>query len=211
MSSKSRAVNQILESRIIAIVRATETRALEDAVSVLSEEGIDVVEVSFNTPNALSVIAGLSETVGDSVLLGAGTVLDAETAVAAIHAGARLIVAPTLNPDVIAACNRYGAVCVPGAFTPTEILKAYELGADFVKLFPAGSVGPGYLKAIRPVLPQVPIVPVGGVNVENSRAFIDAGAHALGIGSSLINTEILAESRFDELRERARKLLAAIS
>lgn len=210
MPAETNAARRILDTKVVAIVRSKDPGRLEEAVSVLAEEGIDVLEVSFNTPNALELISELAKRVGSRIILGAGTVLDSETAVAAIHAGAQLIVAPTVNREVIEACSRHGVTSVPGGFTTTEIVRAYEYGADFVKLFPAGTVGPGYLKALHAVIPQVPIVPVGGVDARNAKDFLDAGAVALGIGSSLINTKILAESRFDELRENARQLLAAV-
>jgi 2-dehydro-3-deoxyphosphogluconate aldolase/(4S)-4-hydroxy-2-oxoglutarate aldolase len=208
--NRNDARQRIIESRIVAIVRSQDPGRLREALAVLAAEGISVVEVSFNTPNALSIISELARDLDENTLLGAGTVLDAETAVAAIHAGARLIVAPTLNPEVIQACTRHGVVSIPGGYTPTELLKAYELGADFVKLFPAGQAGPSYLRAVRAVLPQVPIVPVGGVGADNAGAFLEAGAVALGVGSSLINTRILRESAFDELRENARALRKAV-
>lgn len=210
MPAETNAARRILDTKVVAIVRAKDPGRLAEAVSVLAEEGISVVEVSFNTPNALSLIAELATRVGDKITLGAGTVLDSETAVAAIHAGAQLIVAPTVNRSVIEACSRQGVTSVPGGFTTTEIVQAYEYGADFVKLFPAGTVGPAYVKALHAVIPQVPIIPVGGVDAKNAKDFLGAGAVALGVGSSLINTRILAESRFDELRENARTMLSAV-
>jgi 2-dehydro-3-deoxyphosphogluconate aldolase/(4S)-4-hydroxy-2-oxoglutarate aldolase len=210
MPAETNAARRVLDTKVVAIVRSKDPGRLAEAVSVLAEEGISVVEVSFNTPNALSLIAELAKRVGDTITLGAGTVLDSETAVAAIHAGAQLIVAPTVNRSVIEACSRQGVTSVPGGFTTTEIVQAYEYGADFVKLFPAGTVGPAYLKALNAVIPQVPIIPVGGVDAKNAKDFLGAGAVALGVGSSLINTKILSESRFDELRENARAMRAAV-
>ncbi len=144
------------------------------------------------------------------MLIGAGTVLDAATARAAILAGAEFIVAPTLSPEVIEMCHRYDKVVVPGAYTPTEILAAWELGADFVKLFPAEVGGPAYLQAVRAPLPQVKLMAVGGVTLETAAGFIRAGAVALGVGSSLVNKKVVADGRFDELTATARALSQAV-
>jgi 2-dehydro-3-deoxyphosphogluconate aldolase/(4S)-4-hydroxy-2-oxoglutarate aldolase len=155
------------------------------------------------TPGALNVIAEATDKFGDRVLFGAGTVLDAETARAAILAGAGFIVAPTLKIETIGLCNRYSIPVVPGCFTPTEMLTAWEAGADLVKLFPADIGGPGIVRTILAPLPQLKIVPVGGVDLKNAAAFIRNGAFALGVGNSLINQNLLAAGDMGEITRRA--------
>jgi 2-dehydro-3-deoxyphosphogluconate aldolase/(4S)-4-hydroxy-2-oxoglutarate aldolase len=155
------------------------------------------------TPGALDVIKEAAKKYGEQVLFGAGTILDAETARAAILAGAGFVVAPTLNLEMVALCNRYSVPVVPGCYTPTEMLTAWEAGADMIKLFPASVGGPSLVKAIRAPLPQLEIVPVGGVNLDTAADFIRNGAAALGVGSSLINQKLLDAGDMDELTRRA--------
>ena len=169
------------------------------------------IEFTMTTPNALAIIESATREFGDDVLLGAGTVLDPETARAAILAGAQFIVAPTLNPKVMEVCHRYSKVVIPGAFTPTEILTAWEWGADFVKLFPAEFGGPEYLKAIRAPLPQVKLVPVGGVSLENTGDFIKAGAAAVAVGGNLVKKSAIAAKNFAELTDLARQFVEAVN
>ncbi len=173
-------LNLIRETGIIAIMRAQSSSQLITAADAIKAGGVRVIEVTMTTPGALDVIAAASRKYGSEVLFGAGSVLDAETARAAILAGAGFIVAPTLNLDVIALCNRYSVPVMPGCYTPTEALTAWEAGADMIKLFPASFGGPGLIKAIRAPLPQLEIVPVGGVDLDTAANFIQAGAAALG-------------------------------
>jgi 2-dehydro-3-deoxyphosphogluconate aldolase/(4S)-4-hydroxy-2-oxoglutarate aldolase len=147
---------------------------------------------------------------GDAVLLGAGTVLDSETARAAILAGAEFVVGPTLNVDVITVCRRYNKIVVPGTLTPTEILTAWEAGADMIKVFPAGAMGPGYLKDIRGPLPQVKLMPTGGISLENAADFIKAGAVVIGVGGNLVDKKAIKTGRFDLLAERARQFVEVV-
>lgn len=195
---------------LIAIVRLDSAGELVHAAKAIAAGGVSVIEFTMTTPGALRTIEESARELGGDVLIGAGTVLDAETARAAILAGAEFVVAPTLNPEVIEICHRYDKVVVPGAYTPTEILTAWELGADFVKLFPAEVGGPAYLKAVRAPLPQVRLVAVGGVSVETAGQFIRAGAVALGVGSNLVNQKVVAEKRFDDLTAAARALSQAV-
>ncbi len=162
------------------------------------------------TPGALGVIEEATQRYGDEVLFGAGSVLDAETARAAILAGAGFVVAPTLKVAVVAMCNRYSIPVMPGIMTPTEALTAWEAGADMVKLFPASVGGPAMIKAIRAPLPQLEIVPVGGVNLDTAVEFIRQGAAALGVGSSLVNQKLLDAGDMDELPRRAVAFIAAV-
>ncbi|MFQ6001566.1 MAG: bifunctional 4-hydroxy-2-oxoglutarate aldolase/2-dehydro-3-deoxy-phosphogluconate aldolase, partial [Anaerolineae bacterium] len=206
---KDEQIRLIEESGIIAIVRFDRSEQLMQVAKAIKAGGLAIIEFTMTTPNALGIIEESAREFGDEVLLGAGTVLDAETARAAILAGAEFIVAPTLDPGVIEACRRYSKVVIPGAFTPTEILTAWQWGADFVKVFPASLGGPGYLKAIRGPLPQVKLIPVGGVSLENVADFIKAGAVAVAVGGNLVKRRAIAEGNFAELTETARQFVAA--
>jgi len=161
-------------------------------------------------PGAIDVIKEFRKAVGDEVLVGAGTVLDPETARAVILAGAEFIVTPTLNLRVIEVCHRYGKVVIPGTFTPTEILTAWEAGADIVKVFPAGTVGPKYLSDIRGPLPQIRLTPTGGVTLENTPDFIKAGAVAVSVATALVDKKALSEKRYEVITENARKFIEAV-
>jgi 2-dehydro-3-deoxyphosphogluconate aldolase/(4S)-4-hydroxy-2-oxoglutarate aldolase len=201
--TKSDGLKLIRETGIIAIMRAQSSDQLIAAADAIRAGGVRVIEVTMTTPGALSVIAEATKKYGSEVLFGAGTVLDAETARAAILAGAGFIVAPTLNLDVIRLCNRYSVPVMPGCATPTEMLTAWEAGADMIKLFPADVGGPDLVKAILAPLPQLQIVPVGGVDLNTAAAFIRKGAVALGVGGSLINQKLLDSGDMAELSRRA--------
>ena len=203
-------VRLIEESGIIAIVRFDRSEQLIQVAKAIKAGGVGIIEFTMTTPNALGIIQESAREFGGEVLLGAGTVLDAETARAAILAGAEFVVAPTLNSKVIEVCRRYSKVVIPGAFTPTEILTAWQWGADFVKVFPASFGGPSYLKAIREPLPQVKLIPVGGVSLENTADFIKAGAVAVAVGGNLVKKKAIAEGNFAELTETARQFVAAV-
>lgn len=209
--TKLEQMQQIETSGIVAIIRANSADELIDAAAAIHAGGVNVIEVTMTTPNALQVISDVSAAYGDSVLVGAGSVLDAETARAVMLSGADFVVSPVTKPDVIEICNRYGKVVIPGAFTPTEILTAWEAGADYVKVFPSSGVGPAYIKDVKAPLPQIPLIPTGGVNAENAAAFITAGATALGIGSSLVNNDLIAAGDFTTLTERAARLVQAVT
>jgi 2-dehydro-3-deoxyphosphogluconate aldolase/(4S)-4-hydroxy-2-oxoglutarate aldolase len=163
------------------------------------------------TPGALDAIRDLTGAFGARVVLGAGTVLDAETARAAIAAGARFIVSPTLSEPVIETCRRHGVASIPGAYTPTEILAAWEMGADLVKVFPARSLGPQYIRDVLAPLPQVRLVPTGGVDLDNAAAFIAAGAAAVAIGGSLVDRASVAGGDLEVVRDRAAALVAVMA
>jgi len=203
-------VRLIEESGIIAIVRFDRSEQLIQVAQAIRAGGVGIIEFTMTTPNALGMIEESVREFGDEVLLGAGTVLDAETARAAILAGAEFIVAPILDPEVIEVCRRYSKVVIPGAFSPTEILTAWQSGADFVKVFPASLGGPSYLKAIRGPLPQVKLIPVGGVSLKNVADFIKAGAVAVAVGGNLVKKRAIAEGNFAELTETARQFVAAV-
>ena len=196
-------IQLIRDSGVIAIMRAKNSEQLIAAASAIRQGGVRVIEVTMTTPGALEVIAAASKQFGEDVLFGAGTVLDPETARAAILAGAQFVVAPTLKVETIQLCKRYGVPVMPGCLTPTEMLTAWEAGADFVKLFPAEFGGPEMVKAILAPLPQLRIVPVGGVDLNTAGAFMRAGAAALGVGGSLVNQKLLDSADFGELTRRA--------
>ena len=177
--------NGILERGMVGIVRAASAQAAVQIAEACIAGGITALEVAFTTPDTLGVLGTLRERHGDSVLLGAGTVLDTETARAAILAGAQFIISPGVNVDTIALCRRYQVLAMPGAMTPTEIVTALQAGADIVKVFPAEMFGPAYIKALRAPLPQAPLMPTGGVTVENLAEWFASGAVAVGVGSSL--------------------------
>ena len=165
------------------------------------------IEITLTVPDALEVIREVARDLGGEILLGAGTVLDPETARAAILAGAEYVVAPTVNFDVIRMCRRYDKVVMPGAFTPTEVLAAWEAGADVVKVFPADVGGPNYLKALLAPLPQVRLMPTGGVDLDNAAAFLKAGACCLGVGSSLVDKDAIARGDFARICDLAQQFV----
>ena len=207
---RSEQIQQIEESGIIAIVRFDRSDELVKVARAIVEGGVRVIEFTMTTPDALKTIEASARELGQGVLLGAGTVLDPETARAAILAGAEFVVAPTLNRAVIELCHRYDKAAIPGAYTPTEILNAWEWGADFVKVFPAEIGGPAYLKAVKAPLPQVRLIPVGGVSLENTADFIKAGAAAVAVGSNLVDKKAVSTGRFGDLTEMARRFRDAV-
>jgi len=209
MDTMSRTLQAILDTRLIAIMRAQSPAELTDAAKALAEGGVRCIEVTMNTPGALDVIQSVAAKLKD-VVIGAGTVLDAETARMAAAAGAQFVVSPTLNRDMITLCRRYGVVSIPGAYTPTEILSAWESGADLVKVFPASVGGPDYIKAVRAPLPQVRLCPVGGVDLDNAAAYLKAGAAAVALGGSLVKSEFLKKRDFGALTALAKRLVEAI-
>ncbi len=190
------------------LVPVIRVRTREQALAVataLVESGIRTLEITFTVPGALRCIEAIADRYGNEILLGAGTVLDAESCRAALLAGARFIVSPVLNRATIAMALRYSALAIPGALTPTEVLTAWECGADFVKVFPCDAMGgPKYLKALKAPLPQVDLVPTGGVTLASAEAFLQAGAAALGVGSDLVGARDCEAGDWDAIREKAR-------
>jgi 2-dehydro-3-deoxyphosphogluconate aldolase / (4S)-4-hydroxy-2-oxoglutarate aldolase len=208
--TKDKQLRHVLDCGIVAVIRSHDSQQLVEATRALADGGVTVVEITMSVPNALEVLRHIRQALGDRVLLGAGTVLDPETARAVLLAGAEYIVAPTINLDVIRLCRRYDKLVMPGAFTPTEILTAWEAGADIVKVFPAEVVGPAYFKALRGPLPQVRLMPTGGVDLGTAAAFLQAGACCLGIGSQLVEPKAVAERNFDRIRDLARQYVAIV-
>jgi 2-dehydro-3-deoxyphosphogluconate aldolase/(4S)-4-hydroxy-2-oxoglutarate aldolase len=201
----------IQKTGVIAIMRAKSSDQLLAAADAIKAGGVQAIEVTMTTPGALDVIRQATARYGADVLFGAGSVLDPESARAAILAGAQFVVSPTLNLKTIELCHRYAIPVVPGAYTPTEILTAWEAGADMVKVFPASVGGPGYFKAIKAPLPQVKLVPVGGVDLDTTANFIRAGADAVGVGSALVSQKLLEAGDFATLTERARRFCQEVA
>jgi 2-dehydro-3-deoxyphosphogluconate aldolase/(4S)-4-hydroxy-2-oxoglutarate aldolase len=208
--SRELTLTRILEGGIVAVVRSETSAPLVKVVEALAEGGVTAAEVTFTVPDAIEVIREVRRAVGDSVVLGAGTVLDSETARAAILAGAEYIVAPIVNIEVIRLCRRYAKVVMPGAFTPTEVMSAWESGADVVKIFPADVGGPPYLKALRGPLPQVRMMPTGGVDLSTAESFLEAGACCLGIGGALVDPKAIASGNFARIRDLAAQYVAIV-
>lgn len=203
--SRERDLQRVLDCGIVAVVRFTNPGPLVDVVRALADGGVTVAEVTLTVPNALDVIREARRQLGDRVLLGAGTVLDPETARAAILAGAEFVVAPNLNVEVIRLCRRYDKLVMPGAFTPTEVVTAWEAGADVVKVFPADVVGPAFFKALRGPLPQVKLMPTGGVDLTTAAEFLKAGAVCLGVGGQLVEPKAVAAGDFARITQLARQ------
>lgn len=203
--TRSQVRSRIVDAGVVAVLRGIESGTAVEVAEALHAGGVDAVEVTADTPGAVEMVADLADAFDDpEVVVGAGTVLDSETATAVIRAGAEFVVSPTLERDVIEAASRYGAVSAPGIFTPTEALRAVEYGADLVKVFPAASLGPGFVAALGGPLDQLPIVPTGGVNLDNAADFIEAGAVAVGVGSALVDDAAIAAGDYDALTETAR-------
>lgn len=205
-------LGRIVDGGVVAVMRGVEPDTVLRLGDALQAGGVTAMEVTAETPGAVDMIRTLSDHfAGDDVVVGAGTVLDAETARAVVSAGAEFVVAPTLNEDVVELCNRYGVVSAPGVFTPTEALRAYEVGADLVKVFPAKSGGPGHVSAIQGPLGQIPIIPTGGVGPDNAAAYIEAGAVAVGVGSALISDEVVETEDYEVVERTARELVETVT
>lgn len=211
MRDKTYNLRMLLDEGVIPVVRASSAENALKIVDAIREGGIEVIEITMTVPDAIGVMEAVAKKLGDEVLLGAGTVLDAETARVSILTGAEFVVGPSLNEDLIRMCKRYSKIVIPGAMTPTEILRAWEMGADVVKVFPAGQLGgPGYIRAIKAPLPQVLLNPTGGVNLENAGEFIKAGASIISVGSALVDKKAVSEGKFEILTRKARQFLEEV-
>lgn len=210
-SNKEQQLQHILDSGIVAVVRSPDSDQLVEVAKALLAGGVDVIEITMTVPDALEVVKRVRAELGGDILLGAGTILDTETARAALLAGAEFLVAPILDVDVIRLCQRYSKIVMPGAFTPTEIRTAWEAGADIVKVFPADVVGPAFFKAMRGPLPQMRLMPTGGVDLNTARSFLEAGVCCLGVGSSLVEPKTVAAGDFDRIRDLAKQYVQIVN
>lgn len=209
--SRVEVIKQIKETGVIPVVRATSADEAMRAIDAIREGGISVLEITMTVPGAVKVIEEVSARYGKDALVGAGTVLDPETATACISAGAQFVVSPVLNLLTIARCQEHDVVVMPGALTPTEVVQAWTAGADFVKVFPAGAVGgPSYLKALKAPLPQIELVPTGGVSLKTAADFIKAGAAALGVGADLVDIKAIREGQASLITERAKQFVEIV-
>lgn len=200
----------ILATKVIAVIRMSDTRKLARVVEAIKRGGVRAIEITMTTPSAVEIIAEMAAEKPAGTLVGAGTVLDGQTADRVIRAGADFVVSPVTNVDVITICKRNDTFVAPGAFTPNEILAAWEKGADVVKVFPATSVGPKYFRDLRGPLPQVRLMPTGGVNIENAREFIRSGACCVAIGTALLDKEAIAAEDWDGLTDKTEALLESL-
>ncbi|WP_085507033.1 bifunctional 4-hydroxy-2-oxoglutarate aldolase/2-dehydro-3-deoxy-phosphogluconate aldolase [Thalassobacillus devorans] len=203
---------RLKQARIVAVIRNADEENIIPIAEALHKGGVHALEITAETEHAEKIIEKVTGAFGDKLMIGAGTVLDPETARTMLLAGATFIVSPTLNTETIKITKCYGAPSIPGAFTPTEVLTAYEHGADMVKVFPAGTVGAGYIKSIKGPLPQIPLMTTGGIDGENMEEYFNNGAEVVGIGSQLVNPKQLNKDEdYDELAKRAASYVKKVS
>lgn len=201
---------RLIDCGIVAVVRARDGQRLVEVAQALLAGGVEAIEITFTVPKAVRVLEQVADALGAKVLLGAGTVLDCETARAALLAGAEYIVSPTLDVKVIELCRRYDKLVMPGALTPTEVLTAWQAGADIVKIFPSDLTGPKYLKALRGPLPQIRMMPTGGVNLNTAADFLQAGACALGVGGSLVEAKAVEANDMGRITQLAAQFVQIV-
>jgi 2-dehydro-3-deoxyphosphogluconate aldolase/(4S)-4-hydroxy-2-oxoglutarate aldolase len=203
-------VGAVEAAGVVAVIRLKDGRTLSAVVDALMAGGVRALEVTMTVPGAVELIRGLAPKLPAGFLLGAGTVLDADTVERVVGAGSQFVVSPVFRRTIIDAGHRLGVPVMPGCFSPTEILDAWEAGADIVKVFPATALGPGYLKDIRGPLPQVKLMPTGGVTLDNAGEWIRAGAVAVGVGSALVDATAIAAGDFGVLTANARRIVASV-
>ena len=209
--TKTEVIKQIRDIGLVPVVRASSADEAMRAIDAIREGGVSVLEITMTVPGAIGVIEQVSKRYGNDALVGAGTVLDAETARTCILSGAQFVVSPALNIETIECCRRYGVAVMPGALTPTEVVQAWTVGADFVKVFPAGAMGgASYLKALKAPLPQIELVPTGGVSLKTAADFIKAGASALGVGADLVDLKVIRDGQAHMISERAKQFVEIV-
>ncbi|HUW35663.1 MAG TPA: bifunctional 4-hydroxy-2-oxoglutarate aldolase/2-dehydro-3-deoxy-phosphogluconate aldolase [Planctomycetota bacterium] len=208
--SRKETLARLKELAIAAVVRSDDTAKAIGAVQACIDGGVKAIEITFTVPEPIKTISSVKQQFGDTVLLGAGTVLSVQDAKAAIDAGATFIVSPITDLEVVKFCNANDIAVMPGAMTPTEIYNAWRNGADWVKVFPASQFGPAYFKALKAPLPKIPIMPTGGVSAANAGEWLAAGAEALAVGGELVDKKALKEGKFDVITKNARDLMAAV-
>jgi 2-dehydro-3-deoxyphosphogluconate aldolase / (4S)-4-hydroxy-2-oxoglutarate aldolase len=210
-SKRAAVVAQIEALGIVAVIRLKDPKKLRAVVDAMAEGGVRALEVTMTVPGAIELIRALAPSLPEGFLLGAGTVTDPATAHAVIDAGASFVVGPVFRPEVIAACHEHDVAAMPGCFSPTEILAAHECGADIVKVFPATALGPQFIKDVRAPLPQVKLMPTGGVSLDNAGEWIRAGAVAVGIGSALLDATAIDSGRFEVIAANARRVVENVA
>ncbi|WP_423800480.1 bifunctional 4-hydroxy-2-oxoglutarate aldolase/2-dehydro-3-deoxy-phosphogluconate aldolase [Neobacillus sp. SAB-20_R2A] len=210
MIPKVQLLQKLVESGIIAVIRRVPEEIVGQVIESLVEGGVTALEVTVDSPHAYRTIEKYSQIFKGQALIGAGTVIDRESAQRAISAGADFVFSPSLSEEVIRTALRYGKIAIPGVMTPTEMIQAVEWGADAVKVFPAGNLGPKYIKDVGAPFPHIPVIPTGGVSLENIESYIKAGAVACGIGGSLVNSKLIEERNFSELKEKATAYVEAV-
>ncbi len=211
MTARMDVLDLVLKTKVIAVIRMKNAAKLPDVAAALARGGVKALEVTMTVPGALDVIRTMAAAKGPGTIIGAGTVLDPETALSAVEAGADFIVSPVLNPDLIRVCRESDVFVAPGAFTPTEILSAWRLGADVVKVFPATSLGPAFFKDLRGPLPGIRVMPTGGVHLENAAEFIRQGACCVGVGTALLDPKLIERGDWEALAGSARRLVASLA
>ena len=209
--SREQNLERLHRSGIVAVVRGDDSSTVIEVCRALLSGGVDVLEVTFTIPGAHRVLEQVTSELGQRALIGAGTVLDAETARIAVLSGAEFVVSPVVNLDVIATCRRYSKLVMPGAFSPTEVLAAWQAGADVVKVFPCDTVGPAYLRALRGPLPQVRLLPTGGVTLASAEEFLLSGAFALGVGSALVEPQAVKSADFSRIEKLANRFVQLVA
>ena len=211
MWDKKKALDLIHETALIPIIRVDSSETAMKVAQAFLEGGVRIIEVTFSVPGATDVVRQLNDELGDKVLIGTGTVLNAKMVEEAVAAGSEFIVSPGYSKELIDAAKSHSKICIPGALTPTEILDAYNLGSDAVKVFPCGNVGGAeYIKAVRAPLPKIPLVPTGGVNLETAGPLLEAGSFALGVGSAITDKAAVKEGRFEVITENVKKFLEIV-
>lgn len=211
LSTRVQVVRAIEHCGVVAVIRLQDPDKLRGVVDALMAGGVRALEVTMTVPGAIGLIQQIAPTLPPEFILGAGTILDPETARMALLAGARYIVSPVYRPDVVKMCHRYDAAAMPGCFTPTEILDAWETGADVVKVFPATALGPGFFKDVRGPLPQVKMMPTGGVSLANAGEWIKAGAVAIGVGTAMVDSKAVAAGDWKTVTETAKRFVEAVA
>jgi len=211
MNRRSAITKAVEAMGVVAIIRLKDAGKLRGVIDALAKGGVRALELTMTIPGAVDLIREITPTLPNGFLVGAGTVTDADTARAVIDAGAQFVVGPVLRPDVIRACHERDIAAIPGCFSPTEILTAHEAGADIVKIFPATMLGPQFIRDVRAPLPQLKLMPTGGVTLDNAGDWVRAGAVAVGVGSALVDVKAVDAGRFDVVTANARRVIASVS
>jgi 2-dehydro-3-deoxyphosphogluconate aldolase/(4S)-4-hydroxy-2-oxoglutarate aldolase len=210
MSDKDEVKEILRQTGVVAIIRLDDPKSLIDVSRALSRGGVKLIEITMTTPGALETLQSIAEHLKKDAIVGAGTILDAETTRAAIMAGAQFVVSPVYRKDIVTMCHRYSVVVISGALTPTEVLSAWDFGADAVKVFPARFGGAKYLQDLKGPLPQVELIPTGGINLKTAPDFIRAGASAVGVGGALIERRLIQQFDFEKITDNAREFIQAV-